>query len=43
MFCDVETRTEFRLANNLPELGASRLSNQEIGDLYRLRWQIELF
>ena len=43
MFCDVETRTEFRLATNLPESGASRLSNQEIGELYRLRWQIELF
>ncbi|MGB3692318.1 MAG: IS4 family transposase [Spirulinaceae cyanobacterium] len=43
VFCDLETRTEFRLATNLPEKGEEGMSNQEIGELYRLRWQIELF
>ena len=38
-FCDVESRTEFRLATNLP---AEEFSNEEIGDIYGCRWQIEL-
>jgi putative transposase len=38
-FCDLESRTEFRLATNLP---AEEFSNGEIGDIYGCRWQIEL-
>jgi len=36
-FCDLESRCEFRLATNLVDF-----SNEEIGELYRKRWQIEL-
>jgi Transposase DDE domain. len=38
-FCDVESRTEFRLATNL---SAEEFSNAEVGDIYLCRWQIEL-
>ena len=41
-YCDLEERTEFRLATNLPEVGEFAISNEEIGDFYRNRWQIEL-
>ncbi len=36
-FCDLESRSEFRLATNL-----RYLSNEEIGEIYRHRWQIEI-
>jgi len=36
-FCDLESKTEYRLATNLQEM-----SNEEVGELYRQRWQIEL-
>ena len=36
-FCDLESRTEFRLATNLEEL-----SNEEVSEIYRHRWQIEI-
>ncbi len=36
-FCDLESRSEFRLATNLEEL-----ANEEIGEIYRNRWQIEV-
>jgi len=42
MFCDREEKTEFRLVTNLPETGEGGISNEEIGEFYRLRWQIEL-
>jgi putative transposase len=42
-FCDREEQTEFRLVTNLPEAEEKGISNLEIGDFYRLRWQIELF
>ena len=42
-FCDREEQTEFRLVTNLPKEGEKGISNSEIGDFYRLRWQIELF
>jgi IS4 transposase len=42
-FCDLESRSEFRFVTNLPEAGESGISNEEIGEFYRLRWQIELF
>ena len=39
-YCDLEERTEFRLATNLPESGEFAVSNEEIGEFYRSRWQI---
>lgn len=36
-FCDLESRSEFRLATNLVDM-----TNEEIGEIYRLRWQIEI-
>lgn len=36
-FCDLESRSEFRLATNL-----KNISNEEISEIYRLRWQIEI-
>lgn len=41
-FCDLETKTEFRLATNLKEEGEEVVTNQEIGEIYQQRWQIEL-
>ena len=49
-YCDLEERsvaghppsTEFRLATNLPDPGEFAVSNKEIGEFYRNRWQIEL-
>lgn len=41
-FCDVEEKTEFRLATNIPREGKRRMSNTEIGECYEKRWQIEL-
>jgi IS4 transposase len=36
-FCDLESKAEYRLATNLKEV-----RNEEVGDIYRQRWQIEL-
>ena len=41
-FCDLETQTEFRLVTNLPALGEAAVSHDEIRDIYRLRWGVEL-
>ncbi len=38
-FCDLETKTEFRLVTNL---SSTEFSALEIGELYRKRWAIEL-
>ena len=38
-FCDLEEKTEFRLATNLFE---EEVNNKEIGEIYVQRWQIEL-
>jgi putative transposase len=35
-FCDLESRTEFRLATNV------EMTNEEIAEIYRYRWQIEI-
>lgn len=40
-FCDLESPTEFRFITNLPETGEPGISNEEVGEFYRLRWQIE--
>ena len=42
IFCDLEKGTEFRFVTNLPEDGEFGVSNEEITEIYRLRWQIEL-
>jgi len=42
MFCDLEKRTEFRLATDLPWEGKGAISNEEIAEIYVQRWQIEL-
>ena len=42
IFCDLEKGTEFRFVTNLPEDGEFGASNEEIAEIYRLRWQIKL-
>ncbi|MGV2390888.1 MAG UNVERIFIED_CONTAM: hypothetical protein LVR29_29975 [Microcystis novacekii LVE1205-3] len=39
-FCDLESQTEFRIATDLPLEGKGAVSNEEIGEMYRQRWQI---
>jgi putative transposase len=39
-FSDLETRTEFRFVTNLPKSGELAYTNEEIGEIYRRRWQI---
>lgn len=41
-FCDLETKTEFRLVTNLPSDGEAAVTDDEIRDIYRLRWGVEL-
>lgn len=41
-FCDLENRAEYRLVTNLPLHGAWSVSDAEVMELYRQRWQIEL-
>jgi Transposase DDE domain. len=41
-FCDLETKTEFRLVTNLPADGEAAVTDNEIRDIYRLRWGVEL-
>lgn len=41
-FCDLETKVEYRLVTNLPKLGEAGISNEEVMDIYRCRWGIEL-
>jgi putative transposase len=41
-FCDLETKTEFRLVTNLPAVGDAAVTDDEIRDIYRLRWGVEL-
>lgn len=41
-FCDLESPTEFRFVTNLPESGELGYSHEEIGEIYRRRWPIEL-
>ena len=36
-FCDLESRSEFRWATKV-----DKMSNEEIGEIYRNRWSIEL-
>lgn len=41
-FCDLETKTEYRLVTNLPQTGEGAISNFEVMEIYRCRWGIEL-
>jgi len=41
-FCDLESKSEFRIATDLPLEGEGGVSNEEIAEMYRQRWQIEL-
>ncbi|BAC88702.1 IS4-like element ISGvi4 family transposase [Gloeobacter violaceus] len=41
-FCDIENRAEYRLVTNLPAEGECFVSDEEVMELYRQRWQIEL-
>jgi len=38
IFCDLEKRTEFRLATDLPSEGEEAVSNEEIAEIYVQRW-----
>jgi putative transposase len=42
VFSDVEEKTEFRLVTNMPREGKRKMSDEEIRECYRKRWQIEL-
>ncbi len=42
VFCDLETKVEFRLVTNLPVDGNAGVTDDEIRDIYRLRWEVEL-
>jgi IS4 transposase len=35
-FCDLESRSEFRLATN-----GAEMTNEQVSEIYRYRWQIE--
>ena len=39
-FCDVETKTDFRLVTNLTDDGDAAVSDEEIKDIYRLMWGV---
>jgi putative transposase len=36
-FCDLETKTEYRLATNLPTDGKAVVTNEELMKMYRAR------
>jgi len=41
-FCDLETKTEYRLVTNLPKEEEMAVTDEEVMDIYRYRWGIEL-
>ncbi len=41
-FCCLENRAEFRLVTNLPQVGETAITDEEVMDIYRCRWAIEL-
>ena len=41
-FCDLETKVEYRLVTNLPPTGEGSISDEEVMEIYRYRWGIEL-
>jgi putative transposase len=42
IFSDREEKTEFRLITNIPREGEAGMTEEEIGEIYIKRWQIEL-
>ena len=40
-FCNLENQTEYKLVTNLPFTGEKLVSNEEVTEIYRQRWQIE--
>lgn len=41
-FCDLENKAEYRLVTNLPQAGEGAISAEEVMEIYRCRWSIEL-
>lgn len=41
-FCSLENQAEYRLVTNLPRTGAGAISDEEVMEIYRCRWGIEL-
>lgn len=41
-FCDLETKKEYRLVTNLPQTGEAAIVDEELMEIYRHRWSIEL-
>ena len=41
-FCNLENKAEYRLVTNLPETGEGAISDEEVMEIYRCRWGIEL-
>jgi len=41
-FCDLETKKEYRLVTNLPQTGEAAIADEEVMEIYRCRWSIEL-
>jgi len=41
-FCDLDTKREYRLATNWPQTGEAAIADEEVMDIYRCRWSIEL-
>jgi putative transposase len=41
-FCNLETKTEYRLVTNLPQEGEMAVTDGEVREIYRCRWGIEL-
>ncbi|BAZ07726.1 transposase [Calothrix sp. NIES-3974] len=41
-FCDLKTQIEYRLVTNLPFDGEAQVSNEEVMEIYRCRWGVEL-
>ena len=41
-FCNLETKTEYRLVTNLPKIGEEVITDEEVMEMDRCRWGIEL-
>ncbi len=41
-FCNLENKAEYRLVTNLPKTGEGAISDEEVMEIYRCRWGIEL-
>lgn len=41
-FCGLETKVEYRLVTNLPQMGEGAISDEEVMEIYRCRWEIQL-